>query len=151
MKRDPVDPEYARYRKKYPKPPSVETCVDLLGRGNVQGSRLEGVLHDLATWLPDHGAAIVAAFRAESDRRVRSLVLSVLAEAGCVEGLAVFAEALRGEDEDLRVWAARGLYRMDTPDSRRALRQARTAELGDSTETARFREMLDDVARWKWR
>ncbi|MFZ5891941.1 MAG: HEAT repeat domain-containing protein [Myxococcota bacterium] len=141
------DPEYARYRRKYPKPPSVETCVDLLGRMNVQGSYLESVLQDLSTHANNDIASVMAAFKAQTDDRARSIVLSVIADAASVESLPLLIETLFDRDEMVQYWAASGLHRLNTPEARRALWHAGTVELGDSAKTERFRQMLESLKR----
>jgi len=144
-----VDPEYHRYRRSYPKFPGVKVCVDLLRRRNVNGAYLDGVMFDLAEHVAGAGTGeLVEVFRAESDDRVQGLILSILAETASPADLALFIETLAGANADHRQWAAVGLHKLDTPEARRVLWEARSRTFADPTETARHLEMLDDVKQW---
>ena len=145
-----VDPEYHRYRRSYPKFPGVGVCVDLLHRRNVHGAYLDGVMMDLAEHVSALGTAeLVEAYRAETDDHVQGLILSILAETAAPTDLALFVEALAGVNADHRLWAAVGLHKIDTPEARRALWEARSRTFADPDETARHLRMLDDVKQWR--
>src|SRR5262245_39245486 len=149
MKLTGIDPEYKRYRRSYPKFPGVSTCVELLRRPNVKGAYLDGVMGDLQQNAGENIDDLLAAFRSETDSRVRTLLLSVIAETRSQAALPIFAEILLGDDEDLQVWAARGLHVLDTPDARKLLWEARSRRLATREATQRFQLMLEEVARWK--
>jgi HEAT repeat protein len=149
MKAGGADPEYQRYRRTYPKFPGVNACVELLRRRNVQGAYLDGVMGDLNEHATANVDELLVAFGAEPEARVRALLLSVIAEAAAPAAFPTFAQVLFGDDEDLRIWAARGLHILGTPDSRRVLFEARSKQLSDPAATERFQQMLSDVERWK--
>jgi hypothetical protein len=137
------------FRKRYPKFPGVKTCVDLLRRSNVKGEYLDTVMWELAGHAADAGTAELAeAYRAETDDRVRGLILSILAETASPADLPLFVETLAGANADSRKWAAVGLHKIDTPESRRALWEARARRFADAEEAARHLQMLDDVKQW---
>jgi hypothetical protein len=149
MKQTGVDPEYQRYRQSYPKFPGVSACVELLRNPNVKGAYLDGVMSDLQERASKNMEDILAAFRAETDSRVRTLLLSVIAETRSQAALPIFAEALLGDNEELQVWAARGLHVLDTPDARKLLWEAGSRRLATREATQRFQQMLEEVAKWK--
>jgi hypothetical protein len=119
-----TDPEYIRWKRKYPKFPGVAVCVELIGRRNVWGGRLEVVLRELQEHAREHGAELIDAFRAEKDAWVRCILLMILADQKVPEALPVFIEHLQSDDESLRHWAILGLRTLDTHDSRKALWEA---------------------------
>jgi hypothetical protein len=149
MKSSGVDPEYQRYRRACPKFPGVKGCVELLRKRNVQGAYLDGVMGDLPEYATTNVDDLLLAFNAEADGRVRSLLLSVMAETASPPAFPTFVEALFDEDEDLRVWAARGRHLLGTPDARKVLWEARSKQFGDTAATERLQRMLSDVGRWK--
>jgi len=79
-KKAPVDPEYQRFKRNYPKFPGVHECIALLHNGNVKGAYLEAVLGELETHAAEHIDEIVSAFRVEESERARILLLGLLAE-----------------------------------------------------------------------
>jgi HEAT repeat protein len=115
------EPEYSRWKRKYPRFPGVAKCVDLLARSNVRGSWVDIICGELLEAAAIHGAELIAAFRNEKDARVRSILLSIIAEAKLPEALSVLVETLRSEDETLRSYSERGLESLDTPEARNAL------------------------------
>ena len=150
MKPPGVDPEYHRYRRAYPKFAGVATCVDLLRRRNVHGAYQDGVLLDLAAHVAVAGTAeLAAAFRAEVDATVRTMLLELISQKPSADDLTLLVDALAGPDEALWSWAARGLYRLPTPEARQALWQARARPFAAPAEKARFLQMLEDVKQWK--
>lgn len=149
MKQTGVDPEYKRYRRSYPKFPGVSPCVELLKRPNVKGAYLDSVIWDMQEHASANIESLLAAFRAETDSRGRALLLYVIAEARSQAALPIFAEILLGDDEELHVWAARGLHVLDTPDARKLLWDARLRKLTTREATQRFQRMLEEVAKWK--
>jgi hypothetical protein len=137
---------YDYFQKRYPKFPGVKICVDLLRRSNVKGEYLDAVMWELRDHAVAAGTAdLVEAFRAEADRRVRMLVLSVIADAPSPADHPFLVETLAGSDEDLWLWAAVGLHHLDTSEARQALWDARSGTFADPAVTARYREMLDHI------
>ena len=115
----------------------------------MHGAYLDGVMGDLQEHASGNVEELLAAFHAETDGRVRSLLLSVIAETGSQAAFPVFAETLLGQDEELHVWAARGLYLLGTPDAKKTLWEARSKQFANPAEMERFQQMLKDVERWK--
>ena len=149
MRAGGVDPEYQRYRRTHPKFPGVKACVELLRNRNVQGAYLDGVMGDLQEHASTNVHDLLVAFTAETDGRVRALLLSVIADTASPTAFPTFVEVLFGEDEDLRVWAARGLHILRTPDAKKVLWEARSKQFADTAATDRFQRMLSEVGRWK--
>ncbi len=118
------DPDYTRWKRKYPKFPGVAKCVEMLGRRNVQGSLLEIVLGDLQDNAAAHAADLIAAFQAQKSERVRLLLLATFCDAKLQEAMPLFVEHLRSDQENLRHWAERGLRDLNTPEARKVLWEA---------------------------
>jgi HEAT repeat protein len=118
------DPVYARWKRRHPKFPGVTKCVALLGRRNVTGGLVDIISGELQANATAHATELIAAFRAELDGRVRSILLSIICEARLEEALPVLVEHLRSDDARLRHWAAEGLRRLDTHVARKALSNA---------------------------
>ncbi len=143
-----IDPEYQRYKRNYPSFPGVQACVDLLHQSNVQGAYLDALVADLEAHAVEHSDELIAAFQTKADMRVQSLLLAALAQARTHDAFRIFVEHLTGPDENLRTWAAYGLYRLDTKEARRALWQAQSHHFPDSEETTRFQQMLVNIKGW---
>jgi HEAT repeat protein len=119
-----VDPEYERWKRKYPKFPGVAKCVDLLRSPNVHGSWVNIICAELQENASKIGKELVDAFRTETDIGVRRILLGVIAEAKILEALPTLVENLKSPDESLRYWAIEGLKGLNTPEARRALWEA---------------------------
>jgi hypothetical protein len=86
---------------------------------------VEIICGELKENAADHAAAaLVEAFRAQSDERVRRILLGIICEARLPEALPVFVENLRSKDESLRFWVERGLRSLNTHEARKALWEA---------------------------
>ena len=75
-----------------------------------------------------HADELIAAVRAETDERVRRILLDTLAQAPPPEALPVLLEHLRSQDESLRYEAEAGLRSLNTPEARKALWEAGLAK-----------------------
>jgi hypothetical protein len=79
-------------------------------------------------FLREHADAFVgdlmAAFETEADQGLRCLLLELVAEARSAAALPVLAGQLDSEDDDLRLWAVRGLEMLDSREANRLLEQA---------------------------
>jgi HEAT repeat protein len=109
----------------------VKVCIDFLGRPNVKGDYLDAVCWDLREHACENIDDLVAAFRAQTDRRVRSLVMAAIAESRSQKAFSLFIEILTGPDEELRPWAVRGLYQLNTREAKRILWQAEAQGFAD--------------------
>lgn len=125
------DPEEERYRRKFPVFPGVDKCVELLSRGSTRGGYLDAVMADLTEHAGEDWRAIAEHYRRAESERVRTLLLSALAEAAPAEAAAWFGAILRAPAAELSegawFWAAAGLLRIDTKEARRELWRAEEA------------------------
>jgi len=118
------DPEYERWKRKYPRFPGVATCVELLRRGNVRGAWVDIICGELEEHARECTAELLDAIRADANRGIRPILLGVIENAGIPEALPLFVELLDDPDESTRAHAVRGLKRLDTKEARQALWQA---------------------------
>lgn len=125
---NPIDPEWARFKTEFPKFPGVARCMELLH--HCKGARLDAVMGELSDHAAEYLNELVEAFRAESNARVRVLLLSAIAEAGLPAAVPFLTETLHSGDERLRFWAITGLRNANTKESRRALWEAEVRETG---------------------
>lgn len=144
-----VDPEVQRFYNDYPTFPGVQICVELLHRRNVRGAYLDCVCAELTKNAVKHISELIHAFQYEDDRRVKALLLAAIAEADSEEAIPILEAQLTGDDVGLRPYAAYGLTRINTKESRRILWQASTFEFEEPEETAEFRQMLEKTKSWK--
>lgn len=102
--------------------PRFERALELLrSRDPESGERGFDFLREHADTFVDD---LTAAFEAEPDQRLRCLLLELIAEARSAEALPVLARQLDSEDDDLRLWAVRGLEMLDTREANRLLEEA---------------------------
>ena len=121
MKPALTDPVYAHWKRQHRKFPGVAKCVEMLGRRNVQGVLVDIICGELQEYAAAHAAELIAAFQSETDERLRRILLGIICEAKLPEGLPLFVEYLRSDDESLRHWSEQGLRSLNTPESRKAL------------------------------
>lgn len=140
--------EEARYRKHFPHPPDVRTCIDVLTTGSVKGAHLDLLLIDLERQLAVDIEDAIRQYQTVESGRVRRLVLAALAEIGDTAALDVFVEAASAVDDGLWVWAIHGLRRIGTKEARRALCTAGNLERSGPEQAARFRRLVDEVGAW---
>lgn len=115
------DPEINRYYRKYPSFPGVKILVDLLRRRNVQGVWIDIIVVELAMRAAETHDELIAAYRAESNPWVKTMLLMALAKAGLPEALPIFVEILRSNEVDHRTYAIEGLEKIGTKEARRLL------------------------------
>jgi HEAT repeat protein len=141
------DPVWRRYRRNYPKFPGVGKCVDLLRQPNVNGAYQDAVLHDLQENAPEYFDELFAIFVTEKAGMVRNIILAIFADMPAPKAFQVFVDTLTGPDEDLRCWAARGLHRLNTKESKHALWEAGKKEFDTPEGAEFFRKMLQEAKR----
>ncbi|OHV46660.1 hypothetical protein BBK14_01665 [Parafrankia soli] len=73
-----------------------------------------------------HLDQLIVEFQRESDHGLRCWLLELIGHARSLRALPLLIEQLASQDDSLRAWAATGLRRLDSPDGRRAIYQART-------------------------
>jgi hypothetical protein len=119
--RDIPDPEYRRFRRKYPRFPGVAECARLIKDGKARGVWADFIFGELAENAPDCWLELLETFRNEPHRDVRLYIMMALEEASLPQTVPFLAEVLQGEDERLVGYAERALRSIDTPESRKAL------------------------------
>ena len=85
---------------------------------------MDVVCHELQANATAHATELIAAFCRECDDRVRRILLGIICEASLPEAVPLLMQCLRSDDERLRHWAVEGLRRLDTSETRKALRKA---------------------------
>jgi hypothetical protein len=118
------DPDFTRWKRQHPKFPGVAKCVELLGRRNVRGSLVDIICGELEDNAAAHATELIAAFKAETDERVRHILLGIICKTRMPEAFTLFVEHLHSEDESLRYWSEEGLRTLNTPEARKALWEA---------------------------
>jgi HEAT repeat protein len=118
------DPACTQWKRRHPRYPGVKKCVELLRRRNTRGSLVDIICGELRADAASHAAELIAAFEAESDERLRHILLGVIVEAKLLEALPVYVKNLKSSDEGLREWAEEGLRSLNTPEARKALWEA---------------------------
>ena len=119
------DPEYQRWRRKYPRFPGVAKCVELLRSTNVRGAWVDIICFELENHASDNAADLIAATRLEVERnsQVGRILLHVLADSKLLEAYDFFAELINSPDETIHPYAISGLKILDTKESRRLLHE----------------------------
>jgi SRSO17 transposase len=88
--------------------------------------RQEDGFHQLLPHAAEHLDELIEQFEHEQDDHgLRCWLLELIAAAASPAALPTFAAQLNGPDEALRDWAAVGLSKLNTPEARTLLRQAR--------------------------
>jgi hypothetical protein len=119
--RDHPDPEYRRFRRKYPRFPGVAECVKLIKAGKARGAWADFIVHELADNAPSYWPEFVAAFRCESTGDVGLYVMQALEDASLPETVPFLAEVLQEGNERLAAYAERALRAINTPVARKLL------------------------------
>jgi hypothetical protein len=92
-----IDPDYQRWGRKYGRFPGVAECVRLLRSGNMRGSWIDIIIHELAVHADDCLPELIAAFRNDENEYVRLMVLSAITEA-CLPTRSRFWRRSSGRD-----------------------------------------------------
>lgn len=69
----------------------------------------------------EHASELMAAFAQETQHGVRCWLLELICEARSEQAFDLLCEQAQSEDEAFRVWAVRGLQRLDTHAARKFL------------------------------
>lgn len=127
-KSDNIDPEVARWNRKYPGFPGVAASVELLRRSNVRGAWVDIICWELQRHAHGHTDELLAATREEVSRgsEVARILLYIVAGAKMPEALPLFAELLNVSDDTLREFATNGLVKLDSKESLRILWEHRS-------------------------
>jgi len=116
-----ADPEHRRWGRKYGRFPGVAECVRLLRLGNVHGTWVDIIAHELAVHAGDCLSEMIAAFRSEESEWVRLMVLMAIAEARLPPAIPFLAEVARQRHPRFSPYAERGLSAIGTSEARAAL------------------------------
>lgn len=119
-----IDPEYERWKRKYPAFPGVAKCVELLRQTNVQGEWIDIICFELQDHATEDPAELIEAIRAPENKGVRLILLGVLENAAVPEAIPLFSDVLQSGDESERDYAIRGLEEIDTKEARTVLWRA---------------------------
>jgi len=120
-----MDPEYDRWKRKYPRFPGVAKCVDLLRSRNVHGSWVDIICQELQDHVAESVSELLTAFRAEPNGVVRLILLGIIAEARLPEALPLLTEYLHSTDVSLQRSAEFGLQNLGTSEARQVLWEAK--------------------------
>lgn len=121
MKKDFVDPEEERFRRKYPRFIGVQRSIELIRSPNVRGTFLECAIGELEDHVFEVFPELVAALSVEPDRRVRNIILGVIAERDDEVGVKALITALEDSDPEVSATAERYLRLSTHKSARRAL------------------------------
>src|SRR6516225_1812869 len=119
--RNHPDPEYRRFRKKYPRFPGVAECVSLIKNRKARGAWADFVFFELSENVPSCWPELIQAFRSEANGDVRLYIMMALEDAKIPETVTFLGEVLRDGDERLAPYAVRALRAIDTSDARKLL------------------------------
>jgi hypothetical protein len=117
----PPDPEYLRWRRKYPRFPGVDECARLIRAGKASGAWADIIAGELADNAADSLPALIAAFRDDPSGDVRLYVMMALEIARLQESVPFLAEVLRGGNPEFTPYAERTLQRINTREARAVL------------------------------
>jgi hypothetical protein len=107
---------------------------------NLSAPEFDEAFEALRSRAAEHVDNLVDAFGRPENASIRWVLVELLGESRSEKALPVFVEALRSNDHELWSWAIQGLSRLDTPDARRILREARRKEA--QYETALLPELF---------
>lgn len=127
-KHDSIDPEYQRWRQKYPRFPGVAECARLIRNRKAKGAWADIIAAELA----EHAAAclpeLIDAFRNNPSEDVRLYIMMALDIAQLPESVPFLAEVLRGGNSRFTSYAERALRDINTPEARTVLWHTKHAE-----------------------
>jgi hypothetical protein len=118
------DPEYLRWRRKYPRFPGVDECARVIRAGDKRGAWAEIIAHELASNAGTCLPALIAAFRNDSSDDVRLYVMMALDIARLEESVPFLAEVLGNGDPRFTPYAERALQGISTREARAVLWKA---------------------------
>src|SRR5262245_46899080 len=127
--------------------PGFRACMKMMRKHNPQIQ--EDGFHFLLPYASDFVSELLNEFHHETSHGIKLWILELLGEARSPQTLSLFSEHLRHADESYRTWAAYGLHKLNTKETRRILWEARSYTFPTREETERFRTMLDEVQQRK--
>jgi hypothetical protein len=137
---------YQKQKEGRRKFPGFETCMKMMRGEAKMPSLIVPEFDEAFGWLRsyalDYVDELVDAFYREENAKILWVIVELLGETRSVKALPVFTEALRGDDTGLWSWAIYGLTKLNTPEARRLLWDARSYSKGTEEDTRLFREQL---------
>jgi HEAT repeat protein len=104
---------------KKPKFPDFQACLHMMR--NRDAATFEGGFYCLLPHANEYVHQLMAAFRTETDPRMRWPLLELIGYAKSPDALPLLVEVLHGDDQELREWAIMGLRELNTKEARQAL------------------------------
>jgi hypothetical protein len=117
-----ISPEYLKWKRKYPKYPGTEKCVELLW--NAHGERIEIICHEIEQHSKTNPSELIEAVEREKNFWVRRILLGILDDIAAPRAIPIFTKILESGEEDEYDYAVRGLRRIDTKEARTILFKA---------------------------
>ncbi|MDJ0765319.1 MAG: hypothetical protein QNJ97_20230 [Myxococcota bacterium] len=140
MTKQHIDPEYARWKRKYPMYPGTEKCVELLRSNSVRGTWIDIICHEIEQYSITNPSKLIEAVERRENHGIRRVLLGILENIACPESISVFIKILESGEEDERDYAVRGLRRIDNKEARTALVQVAASAEKRSAETSHARD-----------
>jgi hypothetical protein len=122
------DPEYLRWRRKYPRFPGVEECARLIRAGKARGLWADIIAFELAGNANNCLPALIDTFRNDPSEHVRLYVMMALDIAVLPASVPFLAEVLSGGDPRFTAYAEHALQTINTREARKALWKARSRD-----------------------
>lgn len=120
-----VDPEYRRWGREYPRGfPGIAECVRLIQDGKSRGAWADIIAWELAAHAEVCLTELTAAFNGDKTGEVKLYLLTALEDAAPVSAIPFLVNVMRDADSRLHLYAERTLLKINTRESRIALRQA---------------------------
>ncbi len=121
MSKQIIDPEYERWKRKYPKFPGIDKCVELLRSPNVRGAWIDIVCSEIEQYSKKDPSELIEAVNTAENSEVRNILLGILEGIASPEAVSVFAKILSSDKMDEHDYAISGLRRIDTKEARTVL------------------------------
>lgn len=129
-----VDPEYLRWKRKYPRFPGVAECARLIRIGKVRRAWADIIAHELAENATGSLAELIDVFRNDPSDDVRLYVMMALDTARVPESIPFLAEVFQDGNPQFTPYAERALTGIATPEARLVLWKAAHPEQDAAAE-----------------
>lgn len=119
--REHLDPEYVRWRKRYPRFPGVAECFRVLHRHNVHGAWLDIIEYELVDHATECLQELIDAYRSEDSDCYRRYALWAIANTRLPAAIPFLAEVAKGPNDFFSEIAMDSLAEINTKESRTVL------------------------------
>jgi hypothetical protein len=119
--RDHVDPEYQRWKRKYPRFPGVAELMRLIRTRKAKGSWADIIVNEMADHAKECMADLLETFRTDESEEVRLYIMMALDIARPPEAVPFLAEVLREGNPRYARYAESALRGINTREARTAL------------------------------